>query len=216
MTNEEREGIKRNIYRSDIEKLRLFTRMLRQNVLLKKARIIHKLETGHFGSSQSKLLIKIRKAASTDSDQIWKIIAQVIATGDSYVFDPASSKEKMLAYWCGADKHTYVVLLNDEIAGTFVIKDNQPDLGSHIANASYMTSPHARGQGIGKQMGIFSLEEAKRLGYQAMQFNIVVKSNKTAVQLWKQLGFDIIGEIPEAFNHSTDGMTNAYIMHRKL
>jgi L-amino acid N-acyltransferase YncA len=161
-------------------------------------------------------MIKIRKANLTDSDNIWKIIAQVIATGDTYVFDPASSKEKMLAYWCGADKHTYVAMINDEIVGTFVMKDNQPDLGSHIANASYMTSPQARGQGIGKQMGIFSMEEAKQLGYKAMQFNIVVKSNDKAIQLWKQLGFDIIGEIPEAFNHRTDGLTNAYIMHRKL
>ena len=74
----------------------------------------------------------------------------------------------------------------------------------------------ASGQGIGKAMGEFSLEEAKRLGYKAMQFNIVVKSNERAVRLWKKLGFEIIGEIPEAFNHMTNGLTNAYIMYRKL
>lgn len=38
----ERERLKRDIYRSDIEKLQLFTRMLRQNDLFKKAKIIHK------------------------------------------------------------------------------------------------------------------------------------------------------------------------------
>lgn len=38
----EKERIKRDIYRSDIEKLQLFTRMLRQNALFKKAKIIHK------------------------------------------------------------------------------------------------------------------------------------------------------------------------------
>jgi len=38
----ERERLKRDIYRSDIEKLQLFTRMLRQNDLYKKAKIIHK------------------------------------------------------------------------------------------------------------------------------------------------------------------------------
>jgi ribosomal protein S18 acetylase RimI-like enzyme len=65
-------------------------------------------------------------------------------------------------------------------------------------------------------MGEFSLEEAKRMGYKAMQFNIVIKSNTRAVHLWKKLGFNIIGEIPEAFNHSRDGLTNAYIMYRKL
>jgi len=36
------ERIKRDVYRSDMEKLSLFTRMLRQNALFKKAKIIHK------------------------------------------------------------------------------------------------------------------------------------------------------------------------------
>jgi L-amino acid N-acyltransferase YncA len=161
-------------------------------------------------------MVEIRKAIANDNDRIWEIIKEVISTGDTYVFHPGSSREKMLAYWCGRDKHTYVALLNGEIAGTFVIKDNQPDLGSHIANASYMTSPSASGKGIGKAMGEFSLEEARRLGYKAMQFNIVVKSNDRAVRLWKNLGFNIIGEIPEAFDHSGDGLTNAYIMYKKL
>lgn len=161
-------------------------------------------------------MIEIRKAMPSDADRIWDIIKEVIATGDTYVFNPDSSRENMLAYWCSQDKHTYVALLNGEIVGTFVIKNNQPDLGAHIANASYMTSRPASGQGIGKAMGEFSLEEAKRLGYKAMQFNIVVKTNDRAIRLWERLGFNIIGEIPGAFNHKTDGFTNAYIMHRKL
>jgi hypothetical protein len=42
LTHEEKERIKRNIYRSDVEKLKLFTLMLRRNALFKKAKIIHK------------------------------------------------------------------------------------------------------------------------------------------------------------------------------
>lgn len=42
MTDAEKERIKRDVYRSDIEKLRLFTRMLKQNALFKKAKVIHK------------------------------------------------------------------------------------------------------------------------------------------------------------------------------
>jgi ribosomal protein S18 acetylase RimI-like enzyme len=159
---------------------------------------------------------EIRKAVPTDHDAIWEIIRQVIATGDTYAFDPNSSKEKMLAYWCAPDKHTYVATMNNEIVGSFVLRDNQPDLGSHIANGAYMTLPSASGKGIGKAMGVYSLEEARRLGYKAMQFNIVIKSNERAVRLWQNLGFKIIGEIPEAFNHKQNGLTNAYIMYRKL
>jgi len=161
-------------------------------------------------------MIEFRKAILTDHQDIWNIIKEVISAGDTYVFAPASSKEKMLNFWCGEEKQTYVAITDGKIVGTFFIKDNQPDLGSHIANAGYMTIPAAFGKGIGKAMGEFSITEAKRLGYKAMQFNIVVKSNAAAVSLWKKLGFKIIGEIPEAFDHQQNGLTNAYIMYRKI
>lgn len=161
-------------------------------------------------------MVTIRKAVSDDQEAIWAIIKTVIKTGDTYCFAPDSSREKMLTYWCGEGKHTYVATVDGQVAGTFVIRNNQVDLGSHVANASYMVSPDYEGQGVGKRMGEFSLQEANRLGYRAMQFNIVVKSNERAVRLWQRLGFDIIGEIPDAFNHAQHGYTNAYVMYRKL
>lgn len=160
--------------------------------------------------------VKIRKAEPGDYDAIWQIIHQVISKGDTYVFFPDSSRKEMLGYWCGADKYSYVATMGKEIVGTFFIKDNMPGLGSHVANASYMTKPDIFGKGIGRIMGEFSLKEAKHLGYLAMQFNIVVKSNERAIRLWQSLGFEIKGEIPQAFNHKADGYTNSYIMWRKL
>ncbi len=65
---------------------------------------------------------KIRKSTNNDFDQIWKIIKQVIATGDTYVFAPDSGKEKMLAYWCGDDKQTFVATIDGQVLGTFFIK----------------------------------------------------------------------------------------------
>jgi ribosomal protein S18 acetylase RimI-like enzyme len=161
-------------------------------------------------------MIEIKKATNQDQNAIWAIIRQVIAGGDTYAFSPDSSQEKMLDYWCGADKHTYVATINDQVVGTFILKNNQPDLGAHVANASYMTDPAARGQGVGKAMGLFSLDEARRLGYRAMQFNLVVATNTQAVELWQKIGFTIIGEIPEAFQHREKGLVNALIMHQKL
>jgi ribosomal protein S18 acetylase RimI-like enzyme len=160
--------------------------------------------------------IQIRIATEVDHDLIWEIIRKVIATGDTYVFAPDSSREKMLSFWCGNDKHTYVATSHQNIVGTFFIKDNQPDLGNHIANAGYMVAPEFSNAGIGRLMGEFSLEEAKKLGYKAMQFNIVIKTNERAVKLWKTLGFEIIGEIPYAFQHAVHELTNAFIMYRKL
>jgi ribosomal protein S18 acetylase RimI-like enzyme len=161
-------------------------------------------------------MIKIRQATTADYDEIWEIIHQVLQSGDTYVFAPSSSKEKMLGIWCAPNKHTYVALYSGKIAGTYAIGDNQMDLGSHIANGSYMVSPAYAGKGIGKAMGEHSLTEARMLGYHAMQFNIVIKSNHRAVKLWQSIGFNIIGEIPDAFNHQQNGLTNAYIMYQKL
>jgi ribosomal protein S18 acetylase RimI-like enzyme len=161
-------------------------------------------------------MITIRKYREADKEQIWKIIEYVISKGDSFTFPLDSPREFILEDWCSPEKHTFVAVLEDKIVGTFYVKANQTGLGSHIANGSYVVAPEARGKGVGRKMGEFSIEEAKRLGFHAMQFNFVVKSNEKAVKLWKSLGFEIIGEIPEAFRHIENGLTNAYIMYRKL
>lgn len=161
-------------------------------------------------------MIHIRKASPHDSDQIWNIIHQVISKGDTYAFDPDTPLEIMMTYWFGKDKHTYVAIEGERVAGTFVRKDNQPGLGSHVANAGYMVHPEFSGRGIGRLMGEFSIVEANRLGYLAMQFNFVVKSNTKAVQLWLKLGFRIIGEVPNAFKHKEHGFTNVCIMYREV
>ena len=161
-------------------------------------------------------MIQIRKSLAEDADDIWEILHPIIREGDSFAFSPSSTKEEMLGYWLDKKKHTYTALLDKRVVGTFFMQDNQPGLGAHVANAGYATSPKVFGRGIGKQMGIFSLDEARRLGYRAMQFNIVVKTNERAVKLWTDIGFKIIGEIPDAFQHRTLGLVNAYIMHQKL
>ena len=48
-----------------------------------------------------------------------------------------------------------------------------------------------------------SLEEAKRRGYLAMQYNLVATTNQQAVALWKAMGFEVIGTLPKAFRHAT-------------
>ncbi len=161
-------------------------------------------------------MIQIRKVIANDKPAIWKIIRSVIAGGDTYVYPPDSPEEEMLAYWLSAEKHTYVAELDGQIVATFWLRANQPGLGSHVANAAYMVLPDAHGKGIGRQIAVWSLDEARRLGFKAMQFNFVVKSNVHAVQLWQKIGFTVIGEIPNAFDHRQNGLTNALIMYREL
>jgi GNAT superfamily N-acetyltransferase len=161
-------------------------------------------------------MIEIRTATESDKPAIWKIIEPIISAGDTYVFPPETPRDEMLDYWFATDKHVYVAEDDGEIVGTFWLKPNYPGLGAHVCNAAYMVAPNVSGKGIGRKMAEFSLDEARRLGFKAMQFNFVVKSNVAAVKLWQSLGMEIIGEIPDAFDHRALGLTNAYIMYRKL
>ncbi len=158
----------------------------------------------------------ITKAESSDRNSIWRIIKAVIAGGDTYVFESETPEDEMLAWWFSPEKHVYVAELGGEVVGSFWLKPNQPGLGDHVCNAAYMVSPDAHGKGIGRQMAEFSLDEARRLGFTAMQFNFVVASNTAAVRLWQSIGMEIIGTIPNAFRHKELGLTDAYIMYREL
>lgn len=160
--------------------------------------------------------MEIRKFREEDKEAIWKIIEFVISRGDTFTYDPKTTKAEALKDWCSREKDTFVAVENGKILGTFYVKPNQIGLGDHVANGSYMVSPDARRKGVGRKMGEFSIQFAREKGFHAMQFNFVVKSNEKAVKLWKSLGFEIIGEIPEAFRHGENGLTNAFIMYRKL
>ena len=116
----------------------------------------------------------------------------------------------------GHGVRTYVALVGDRIEGTYILKPNQPGLGSHVANAAFMVDPLTKVKGVGTQMGQHALTEAKSLGYQAMQFNFVISTNDRAVALWERLGFSIIGTSPKAYRHMRFGLVDAYIMHRFL
>jgi len=83
-------------------------------------------------------------------------------------------------------------------------------------HCSYMVHPNAQGKGVGKQLCEHSIENAKRLGFKAIQFNIVVSTNKGAVKLWEKYGFTIIGTIPNGFKHIELGLVDAHITYKAL
>jgi L-amino acid N-acyltransferase YncA len=158
----------------------------------------------------------IRSATESDRDAIWNIFHEVVAAGDTYAFDPQMSRKDALAYWFRADTHTYVTDADGKTIGTYILKPNQSGPGSHVANAAFMVPSSARGQGVGRSMAEHSLEEAGRLGFSAMQFNFVVSTNESAIHLWEQLGFKIVGTLPGAFRHPEKGYVDVYVMFRSL
>jgi len=162
-------------------------------------------------------VMKIRQATDADRDAIWNIFHQVVAGGDTYALDPNISREDALAYWFAAGTHTYVAEQPAiGVAGTYILRPNQSGGGSHVANAGFMVSAGARGQGLGREMAEHCLSEARRLGFRAMQFNYVISTNTAAIRLWKDLGFEIVGTLASAFRHPDKGYVDVYVMYRSL
>ena len=160
--------------------------------------------------------IKIREATNLDHGAIWTIFGEVIAAGETYPIDPNISRKEAFAYWFQSDAHAYVAENDGKAVGAYTLHRNQSGGGAHVANAAFIVSKHARGQGVGRAMGEHCLKEARRLGFRAMQFNFVVSTNESAVKLWQDLGMKIIGTLPRAFRHPTRGYVDVYVMFQEF
>ena len=151
---------------------------------------------------------------------IWPIFQEVVRAGDTLAFPPDCDEQSARAYWLLPAPARVFVAVNkadDSIVGSSYVRPNQPGLGGHMANAAFMAAPGAAGHGVGRALGEHAIEWARQANFSAMQFNFVVSTNTRAIALWKNLGFSIIGTIPQAFQHQGLGRkVDALVMHRFL
>ena len=160
----------------------------------------------------------IRDATEQDWPAIWPFFHRIVAAGETYTYDRDTTEEAAGALWMLDPPGRTVVALGSDgaVLGSAKMNPNQGGPGSHVASASFMVDPaHAR-QGVGRALGEHMLEWATGAGYRAVQFNAVVETNTRAVELWRSLGFEIVGTVPEAFHHPTQGYVGLHVMHRRL
>ena len=160
--------------------------------------------------------LTIREATAQDREAVWEIFRATVAPGDAFVYDPKTPREEAEAYWFAKGTRTYVAELQGKVVGSYILRPNRPGLGNHVSNAGFMVDPAARRLGVGRAMAEHALAEARRLGYRAMQFNFVIATNESALRLWQELGFKIVGTLPGAFRHADKGLVDAYVMFRSL
>ena len=162
-------------------------------------------------------MVRIREMTREDWPAVWQFMEPVIRAGETYPFARDMDSDGAWGMWVEATASQYVAEDDDgEIIGSYYIKPNQPTLGAHVANCGYLVSAAARGKGVATEMGRHSLEEAVRLGYRAMQFNLVVANNAASVRVWEKLGFEKAARLEGAFLHATEGYIDAYIMYKVL
>ena len=160
--------------------------------------------------------MQIRLATPADDDAIWAIMAPIIAAGDTYALPRDMTREAALAYWHAEGNRVYVAELEGAVLGTYMLHANQAGGGAHVSNCGFMTAPAAAGRGVARAMCAHALDEARRLGFRAMQCNFVVSTNTRAVALWQGMGFEIVGTLPGAFEHPTEGDVDVYVMYQRL
>lgn len=162
-------------------------------------------------------MLTIRPFHEPDWEQVWPILHATFAAGDTYAFAPESTEAEVRRVWVELPLATYVACSAEgAVVGTYYLKPNQPGLGAHVCNCGYVVAPDAQGRGVAAAMCEHSQDEARRLGFRAMQFNLVVSTNERAVRLWRRLGFAIVGTLPRAFRHRRLGLVDAYVMYKEL
>jgi GNAT superfamily N-acetyltransferase len=166
------------------------------------------------------LIIREAKPETEWLTGIWPIFQEVVRSGDTYAFAPDVDEASARQQWLLPAPARVFVAVNEQdgaIVGTSLLKANQPALGGHVANAAFMIATHAAGHGVGRALAEHAIEWARRANFSAMQFNFVVSTNSRAIALWKNLGFSIVGTLPQAFQHQGLGRkVDAFVMHRLL
>jgi ribosomal protein S18 acetylase RimI-like enzyme len=159
----------------------------------------------------------IRRATDPDWPRIWPIWHRVVAAGDSYTWAPQTGEAAARVLWMlPPPAEVWVAEADDHILGTALLRPNQPGLGDHVANAAFMVDPAGAGRGVGRRLAEHVIRRATESGYAAMQFNAVVATNTRAIGLWRSLGFDIVGTVPDAFRHAVYGPVDLHVMYRRL
>ena len=159
----------------------------------------------------------IRPATAEDWPHIWPFFARIVADGETYAYPVDLTEQTARPLWMeeppGA---TFVAVAGTEVLGSAKSGPNRPGRGAHVATASFMVNPDSAGRGVGRALGEHVLAWAQARGYRSMQFNAVVETNAAAVALWRSLGFEIIGTVPEAFDSARHGPVGLHVMYRRL
>jgi L-amino acid N-acyltransferase YncA len=162
--------------------------------------------------------VLIRPITETDWPAFYPVFRDVVAAGETYAYPEGLSSSEAHDLWVESPPAVTVVAVSDDgsVLGSAKCGPNRPARGSHVATASFMVAEGARGLGVGRALGQWVLTWARQQGYAAMQFNAVVETNIAAVHLWRELGFEVVGTVPEAFSSRSHGRVGLHVMHRHL
>lgn len=139
--------------------------------------------------------LRIRRATSSDLN------ALVALENSTFNYDQIGRrsfshllKQRSSLLWCAE--------LDNKVIGYAIVLTRKNSQKWRIY--SIAIAPEARGKGIGKALMAEVFKSAKAAAVTA--FSLEVKcDNKGAIELYRQLGFEVIDVLPEYYSDGTDG-----------
>jgi L-amino acid N-acyltransferase YncA len=164
------------------------------------------------------LPVMVRDATAGDWPEIWPFLSEIVKAADTFAYDEQMEEPEAREMWLvGAPGRTTVAVDSDGgVLGTANMYPNRDGPGAHVASGSFMVNPARWGKGVGRALCEDMIDWARGQAFRAIQFNAVVETNTRAVELYRSLGFEVIGTVPEAFRHPTEGYVGLHVMHRRL
>jgi L-amino acid N-acyltransferase YncA len=162
--------------------------------------------------------VLIRDVTDADLPAVAPFFREIVADGETYAFPEDLDDDGVRAWWFERPPGRTVVAVDDDgtVLGSAKMGPNRAGRGSHVGTASFMVSPAARGRGVGRALAEHVVAWHREQGYDGIQFNAVVETNTAAVDLWKALGFRVVGTVPEAFAHPRHGLVGLHVMYLPL
>ena len=140
----------------------------------------------------------IREYTERDLNEMLRIWNEVVEDGIAFPQEEALDVESGAEFFA-SQSYTGVAEVDGKVLGLYILHPNNIGRCGHLCNASYAVLKDERGNHIGEQLVLDSIDKGRELGFRVLQFNAVVESNVQARRLYDRLGFTQLGTIPGGF-----------------
>jgi ribosomal protein S18 acetylase RimI-like enzyme len=134
--------------------------------------------------------------SASDEDALFAAWARVVEEGGAFPRAPPARRDEFRGAWIEGKHAVMVARLDGRLAGSYFLAPAYPGLGAHVATAGYLVEAELRGRGLGTTLLEHSIEEARRLGFDALLLRMVLESNPSR-RLYERAGFERVGRVPD-------------------
>lgn len=160
--------------------------------------------------------MEIRAFMDQDIEDMVSIWNDVVEEGIAFPQEDCLNDESAKIFF-ESQSHCAVAINDDnKVVGLYILHPNNVGRCGHICNASYAVDASCRGKHIGEKLVLDCLKQAKKLGFQIMQFNAVVEGNLHARHLYERLGFKQLGTIENGFRSKDGSYVNICPYYRSV